>query len=50
MVSDHLVEAGVDYLIGADAGCLMNIEGRIRRQGYDIKVLHIVEALMTGEK
>lgn len=48
--ADHLVEAGVDYLIGADAGCLMNIEGRIRRQGYDIKVFHIVEALMTGEK
>ena len=47
---DNLVEAGVDYLIGADAGCLMNIEGRIRRQGYEIKVLHIVEALMTSEK
>jgi len=47
---DNLVEAGIDYLIGADAGCLMNIEGRIRRQGYDIKVLHIVEALMTGER
>lgn len=47
---DNLVEAGVDYLIGADAGCLMNIEGRIRRQGHEIKVLHIVEALMTSEK
>ena len=47
---DNLVEAGVDYLIGADAGCLMNIEGRIRRQGHEIKVLHIVEALMTNGK
>ncbi|KPJ99946.1 MAG: Fe-S oxidoreductase [Desulfobacterales bacterium SG8_35] len=47
---DNLVAAGVDYLIGADAGCLMNIEGRIRRQGHRIKVLHIVEALMTSEK
>jgi L-lactate dehydrogenase complex protein LldE len=44
---DNLVEAGVDYLIGADAGCLMNIEGRIRRIGSEIKVIHIVEAL-TG--
>ncbi|VEN74766.1 putative hydroxyacid oxidoreductase (Fe-S centre) [Candidatus Desulfarcum epimagneticum] len=43
--ADHLFKAGVDYLIGADAGCLMNLEGRIRRRGYDIKVLHIVEAL-----
>lgn len=43
---DHLVQAGVDYLIGADAGCLMNIEGRIRREGHAIQVLHIVEALV----
>jgi L-lactate dehydrogenase complex protein LldE len=47
---DNLVDAGIDYLIGADAGCLINIEGRIRRQGHGIKVLHIVEALITGEK
>lgn len=47
---DKLIEAGVDYLIGADAGCLMNIEGRIRRLGHNIKVMHIVEALMASEK
>ena len=43
---DNIVQADVDYLIGADAGCLMNIEGRIRRQGHAIKVLHIVDALV----
>jgi L-lactate dehydrogenase complex protein LldE len=43
--ADSLFKAGVDYLIGADAGCLMNIEGRIRRKKYDIKVLHMVQAL-----
>lgn len=43
---DNLVAADVDYLIGADAGCLMNIEGRIRRCGHDIKVMHIVDALV----
>lgn len=42
---DNLEKAGVDYLIGADGGCLMNIEGRIRRKKLDIKVLHIVEVL-----
>jgi L-lactate dehydrogenase complex protein LldE len=47
---DNLVAAGVDYVIGGDAGCLMNIDGRIRRQGLPIKVLHIVEALMTSEE
>jgi L-lactate dehydrogenase complex protein LldE len=40
--------AGVDYLIGADGGCLMNIEGRIRREKMNIKVLHVVEALMPA--
>ncbi len=46
---DNLAAAGVDYVIGADAGCLMNIDGRIRRQGLPIKVLHIVEALTASE-
>ena len=46
---DNIVKAGVDYLIGADAGCLMNIGGRIRRQGHKIEVLHIVEALMAKD-
>jgi L-lactate dehydrogenase complex protein LldE len=42
----NIASAGVDYLIGADGACLMNIEGRIRREGLNIKVLHVVEALM----
>ena len=45
---DHIVQADVDYLIGADAGCLMNIGGRIRRLGHDIEVLHIVDALLRN--
>jgi L-lactate dehydrogenase complex protein LldE len=45
---ENIAQADVDYLIGADAGCLMNIEGRIRRQGHDIKVLHIVNALVMN--
>lgn len=46
----NIVDAGVDYLIGADGACLMNINGRIRREGYDIKVYHIVEVLMMNGK
>jgi len=34
-----------DYLIGADCGCLMNIGGRIERQGKPIRVMHIAEVL-----
>ncbi len=45
---DNIAAAGVDYLIGADGGCLMNIKGRIDRKKLDIRVMHVVEALMEG--
>lgn len=38
-------ETGADILIGADCGCLMNIGGRIDRQGKPIKVMHIASVL-----
>ncbi|KIY21763.1 (Fe-S)-binding protein [Mesobacillus subterraneus] len=41
----HVEETGAEYLIGADAACLMNIGGRIERLGKPIKVLHIAEVL-----
>jgi len=45
---ENIRAAGVDYLIGADGGCLMNIKGRIDRENLGIRVMHIVEALMEG--
>lgn len=36
-----------DYLIGADVSCLINIGGRLHREGSPIKVLHIAEVLMS---
>ena len=41
----NVEETRADLLIGADAGCLMNIGGRIDRQGKPIKVMHIAEVL-----
>ncbi|MEE3808641.1 MULTISPECIES: (Fe-S)-binding protein [Lysinibacillus] len=41
----NVEETGANILIGADAGCLMNIGGRIHRQGKPIKVMHIAEVL-----
>lgn len=38
-------QIGVHYLIGADAGCLMNIGGRIERQNIEVKTMHIAEVL-----
>lgn len=42
---DCILESGADYLVGGDASCLMNIEGRLKRRGADVKVVHIVEIL-----
>ncbi len=34
-----------EYVVSADAGCLMNIGGRMDRKGKPIKALHIAEVL-----
>lgn len=45
---DHIIKSGAQYVIGADAGCLMNIEGRLKEVGSPIEVLHIANVLMRG--
>ncbi|MBW2658360.1 MAG: (Fe-S)-binding protein [Deltaproteobacteria bacterium] len=45
---ENIMEAGADHLIGADAGCLMNLQGVIDRRGYPIKVMHIAQVLMNN--
>ncbi|MDO4698098.1 MAG: (Fe-S)-binding protein [Pasteurellaceae bacterium] len=44
----HLSDAEPDYLIGADVSCLLNIGGRLSREGKNVKVMHIAEVLMQG--
>ena len=44
----NIADARVDYVIGADGACLMNIRGRIEREKLNIGVLHVVEALISG--
>lgn len=41
----HITSTGVDYLVGSDLACLMNIGGRLRREGHQIEVCHITEVL-----
>ncbi|MGE7942417.1 (Fe-S)-binding protein [Lysinibacillus xylanilyticus] len=41
----NVEETGADILIGADAGCLINIGGRLNRLGKPIRVMHIAEVL-----
>lgn len=48
MVDDKirsLTATGADTLLGGDLGCLMNIAGRLKRQGSRIRVLHTAEVL-----
>jgi L-lactate dehydrogenase complex protein LldE len=40
-----ILESGADAVVGADMGCLMNIEGRLRRLGRDLPVLHMAQLL-----
>lgn len=48
MVDDKMrciLESGADAVVSTDAGCLMNIGGRLHREGHRIEVLHIAELL-----
>jgi len=43
-VADH-VKHGAEYITGADLSCLMHMEGILRRQKSNVKVVHIAEIL-----
>jgi L-lactate dehydrogenase complex protein LldE len=36
------------FITGVEASCLMHLQGRIDRQGYPIKTMHIAELLARG--
>lgn len=52
-ISEHLVSnkvaniaaTGAQILLGGDLGCLLNIAGRMKREGRDTKVFHVAEVL-----
>lgn len=47
-VADH-VSHGAQYITAADMSCLMHMEGILRRQNSQVKVLHIAEILNAEE-
>ncbi len=54
MVSDKtrdIVETGADLLLAGDMGCLLNMAGRLAREGSAVQVRHVAEVLagMTDE-
>jgi L-lactate dehydrogenase complex protein LldE len=46
-----IVGTGAETLLAGDLGCLLNISGRLQREGHRIKVRHVAEMLagMTGQ-
>ncbi len=48
MVSDKtrdIVATGAETVLAGDMGCLMNIAGRLKREGHPTKVRHVAEVL-----
>jgi L-lactate dehydrogenase complex protein LldE len=41
----HIAGSGADAVVLGDLGCMLNIEGRLRRRGEATKVLHVAEVL-----
>jgi L-lactate dehydrogenase complex protein LldE len=41
----NIVEADADLVLAGDLGCLMNMAGKLRRQGRTIEVRHVAEVL-----
>jgi len=47
----HIEATGVDAIVAGDLGCLLNIEGCLRRRGnHTTQVLHIAEVLAGNEE
>ncbi len=44
----HIVNSGAETVVMGDLGCMLNIEGRLRRRGEATRVIHIAE-LLAGE-
>jgi L-lactate dehydrogenase complex protein LldE len=47
----HIAATHADAIVGGDLGCLLNIEGRLRRNGdHSTRVLHVAEVLSGLDK
>jgi L-lactate dehydrogenase complex protein LldE len=44
----NIVETGADLILAGDLGCLMNMAGKLRRDGKAVEVRHVAEVL-AGE-
>lgn len=42
---NHIKNANIDVLTGVDLGCLMNIGGKLAKEGHNLEVRHVAEIL-----
>ena len=53
MVTDkarEVIKTNAEYLVNVDNACMMNIGGRLRREGSSIKTIHLAEVLACTEE
>jgi L-lactate dehydrogenase complex protein LldE len=43
--TEHIAASGAETLLAGDLGCLMNMAGKLQREGRGIKVRHVAEVL-----
>ena len=43
--TSHIMASGADLLLAGDLGCLMNMAGKLKREGSSIQVRHVAEVL-----
>jgi L-lactate dehydrogenase complex protein LldE len=43
-------DAGAEWLVSCDAGCLLHIAGRLHRQGDTLQTMHIAELLTSRDR
>ena len=44
----HAEETQVEYIISTDMSCLMHLEGRLKNNSSNLKVLHLADVLANN--
>lgn len=45
---NNAIQTDADYLISTDLSCLLHLDGFIKKQNLDLKVMHIADVLASG--
>jgi len=45
---ENALETGAEYIISTDVSCLMHMDGYAKKQGKNVKMMHLVDVLASG--